>query len=367
MTARRSTAPIRTIRSPLRRLLGGLALAALALPCAGALDAAGDVQAEAGLEPSVVRPDGTVRFTLRVEGAGIRQPRLRPRFELENLEIAGVPDHRHGLHMGSGGGRWRYSWTWYLRPRSVGEARVTSIRLLVGEREIELPTRTIRVAPDGSPGRPAPPREDRADGRAGAERDGPGTPDDRPLDAPELFLRAEVEPETPYVGQRTVYTAYLYTRVPVRRIEPGGLPTFDGCWARAVDLSPRERDRVEIDGVRFDRIPLFRRELYPLRADVLDLGTTSAHFVIDRIRREPVLGGRIRVPQQLRRESNRIALLVRPLPAPGGPLADRFGGAVGALELDARLSRDRVAVGHGSTLTVSMRGQGHLEALRAPS
>lgn len=343
------------------RIAGALlGLAYLAL----AGSAAAETTVEVRLEPDVVRPDGTVQFTIEAEGDGIQQPRLRPRFELQNLDVVGGPDQTHGLRMGLGGGGWHYSWTWYLRPRSLGAAAVTSIRLLVGDREIELAPERIRVSPEGSTGRR--PRERGRPETLRERRLGEGRSDPKRLrEAPEIFVRAVTEPAAPYVGQRTVYTAYLYTRVPVRGMEPVELPRFDGCWAREVEVEGG-RETVVMEGTRYSRVPLYRRELYPLRAGVLELGAVSARFVIERMERNRRFFPPARVPDQVVRESNRIQLAVRALPEPEADLTAPFDGAVGRMELTARLEPSEVPVGRGATLTVTARGEGHMEALRPP-
>lgn len=356
------------IRSPTRRLLAPVALAiALAVPAAASAAAADRVQTEVRVDPPVVRPGGTVRLTLRVEGDGLRRPEMHPRFELENLGIAGGPSKSTGIRLGTGGGRWYCTWTWFVRPRNPGHAAVTSIRLEVDGRELQLPPRRIRVVPGGPPGSPPSPR-DRPDGRdPGTDEDRRGMPRARDAaDAPAVFLRAEVEPSQPYVGQRTVYTASLYTRVNVDRIESAGVPTFEGCWSRPVDLSRRSGERVRMHGVTYTRRALYERELYPLRAGTLEVGTLGADLVIERIERERLFLTPVRVSERVYRESNPVELTVRPLPEPSEELGAPFTGAVGTLEVDARLERADVAVGRATTLTVSVSGAGHLEGLRPP-
>lgn len=363
------------IRTPPHELLVPIALAmVLAAPAAPAAAAADRVQAEIRVDPRVVRPGGTVRLTFRVEGDGLRWPEMRPRFELENLRIAGGPQKSSGVRLGTGGGRWYCTWSWFLRPRNPGSAAVTSIRLEVDGRELQLPPRRIRVVPGGPPGIPPTPRTgpngrdpDARDPGARGDRDGDRRPGTRyAADAPEIFLRAEVEPSRPYVGQRTVYTASLFTRVNVDRIEAAGVPTFEGCWSRPVDLSRRGGERVRVDGVPYTRKALYERELYPLRAGTFEVGTLGADLVIERIERERLFRAPVRVSERVHRESNPVELTVRPLPEPSEDLGARFTGAVGPFEVDARLEASEVPVGHAATLTVSVSGAGHLEGLRPP-
>ena len=339
---------------------------------AAALGADADgIRAEARLGPRVVRPDGTVRFEIEIEGSGLRQPRLRPRFELQNLEMLGGPDQEHGVQVGTGGASWRYAWTWYLRPRGVGEAAVTSIRVMVDAEVLELSPRRIQVAPGGSPGaaNPLAPPGTRQGARPGPrpEEGAERGPDEGPNAPRPVFLHTEIDPPRPFVGQRTLYTTYLYTRVRVRAYDPTAMPSFDGCWAQSVDLSGAREEAVDVGGTPYRRVPIYQRVLYPLRPGRLDLGTMRLRMLIERIERSRLFFGPVRVPDQVVEESNPIALAVRPLPEPAADLASRFDGAVGPLQVTTALDRTEVAVGHGATLTVVIRGEGHLGALRPPA
>ncbi len=378
-----------TVAVALLALLGGFGAPRPAGAQSGAPDG---VQVEARLGPRVVSPDGTVTFEIEVVGEGLQQPRLRPLFNLQNLEMVGGPNRSHSLQMGTGGITWRFSWSWYLRPRAVGEAAVTSIRVQVGDAEVELSSRRIQVAPGGSAGvgggpggpfggRGGPPGRGRGRPRAGGpggfgNQGWPGSPDGRGADrdgdddeddTPPVLLHAEVDPPTPYVGQRTLYTIYLYTRVRVRGYEATAVPSFDGCWARSVDLSKAAGEQVDLDGTPYLRVPIFRRALYPLRAGTVDLGSLRLRMLIERLERSDLFFGPVQVPDQVVEESNRVKLPVRALPPPTAAAAGSFHGTVGPLEVSAVLDRTEVAVGHGATLTVEVRGEGHLGAMRPPA
>jgi len=362
---RRFTAPP-TLSAALKVLvLAALAWLGGAAPAEAQGSDGNGFRAEARLGPRVVRPDGTVRLEIEIEGPGIQPPRLRPRFELENLALLGGPDQEHGLQMGTGGASWRYSWTWYLRPGTAGQASVTSIRVLVGDRVLELAPQHIRVAPGGYPGAGSP--FGRQGGSPGAGENPFASDHSETNEEPRpVFLRAEVDPPHPYVGQRTLYTTYLYFRVRVRAIEQTDMPTFDDCWAESAESSPRDQQRVEVDGVPYTRVPIVRRTLYPLHAGTLELGAMRLRLLIERIERRRMFFGPVWVPDKVVATSNRIELPVRPLPEPATDLASRFHGAVGPLAVTTGLDRTEVAVGQGATLTVVIRGEGHLSALRPP-
>lgn len=349
-------------------LMGGAALVLLA---AAPPVAAAPFRVESSLEPRVAGLGEGVRFTIEVQGPGYEQPRLRPRFELRNLKIVAGPDSKHGISLGGPGREsgWYYSWTWWLKPTAVGSAGVDEVYLLVGEREVELPRRSIEVLPESLPGRGEEGESTAQNAfeellRRTRERFLGVDPRDEG-GGPDLFLRAVATPARPYVGQRVLYTVYLYTRVNVRAAESESLPSFQGLWARRVDHELPGAEPAEWDGALYTRRPLLRKELFPLAPRSYRIEPVRARFVVDRIARDRLFSTAVRIPVERTAESNPIELDVQPLPPPTGAGAS-FSGVVGRLALDVELAPEEVAVGQGATLTVTATGDGHLEALPAP-
>ena len=371
-------------RLPLRFPAALLGLGSLLL--APAVVRASDVQVQSHLEPAVIGLDGYALFTVEASGSGWSTPRLTPTFELRNLEIVGGPDQRHDVTFGSGGSGWHYSWTWQLRPRSVGPAAVESIRLQVGGERLDLAPRRLEVRRHAPPGSAPRSRSRLNQGRSPLEEllrrglagGAPGNPFEREPEPepepsrgssvePKIFLRAVADPLDPYVGQRVLYTVYLYTQMNVRGGGPESLPRFQGLWARTVDLGNPRREEVTWEGESYVRLPLLQRELYSLAAGPRDLEPVVAHFLVERVERDRFFFAPLRVPTQVERRSNPVHLRVRPLPPAPGPIAERFGGAVGKLRVEAKVAPHEVAAGQGATVTLTVSGEGHLESLPTPS
>ncbi|MFP3940205.1 MAG: hypothetical protein ACLF0P_07855 [Thermoanaerobaculia bacterium] len=350
--------------------LAAALLATLATP----LPAAAELRVESRLEPDVIGLDGHARFTIEIEGPGYQQPRLQPRFELDNLEVVGRPDQSHDVNLGVGGESWRYSWTWTLRPMETGPAGVEDVRILVGNRELDLAPQRVDVVqtqpPDAAPPSPDDPVRRLRESLERRGRRSPDEGDGAAGDTPELFLRAEAVPERPYVRQRVLYTVYLYTRVSVRAMEARSLPGFHGVWARSLEQSGEpKKESVTWQGEPYTRVALLRKELYPLAARTLVLDPVRARFLVERIERARFSFAPVRVPVEMERESNPVTLEVRPLPAEGAPAGGpgSFTGPVGPVELQARLEPADLPVDRGATLTVVASGEGYLEALSPPA
>jgi hypothetical protein len=361
------------------RALGAAAAAAALLAGLGAAAPArgADFRVDSRLEPEVVALGEPAYFTIEVEGPGFQQPRLRPRFELENLEVVGGPDVSHGISFGTGASGWRYSWTWRLRPLAEGSAAVVGVHLLVGTQEVALAPRRLKVVERLPPGAPGAGRRSRLEellargfghGRRGRPGEGPPGGETEPAEPP-VFLRAEADPARPYVGQRVVYTIYLYTQVRLGAMETERLPTFRGLWARDVDVGGAPVERLEWAGEPYLRKAILQKELFALAPDTHVVEPARIRILTERIERDGLFLAPVRVPVQVVRESNPVTLEVRPLPAPepgrSGPPAGP-GCAVGRISLEAALEPRELGVGEGAILTVSAAGEAHLEALEAP-
>jgi hypothetical protein len=180
---------------------------------------------------------------------------------------------------------------------------------------------------------------------------------------PEVFLRAEIEPRQPVVGQQVLYTLFLYTREDIAALSPSGVPTFRGFWVHEVQLPQQlPTEIVEIDGRRYGRVPLLRKALFPLRRGRYKVEEATVDLTVQRYDRRFFFGPPIARPEQLRLRTDVQWIDVQPLPpAPSG-----FGGAVGQLALTAEMQPRQIQLGEAATLTVRLSGAGNLQGIREP-
>jgi len=360
-----------------RRLspLGGgfalaLGLAALAPP---AVLAAPGLEVEARVVPQVIGVDETAQLTLEVRAEGWGEVRFRPSFELDNLEIAAGPSAVDGRRFINGERSRSLRLTWELRPLGPGPARVRALKVLVRGTILELAGAEIAV-------REAPP---------GAGAYSPDGRDPRQLlerfldpsawrrlfgrrpDAPRVFLRAEVTPERPYVGEQALYTVYLYTLDDVNAINPRKMPPFVGFWARDVPLPQNARvQMVEVEGEPYGRVPLVRKALFPVRPGLHEIEPTAMDLMVSEDQSRYYLRSE-RETREVEAQSQPLHLQVRPLPPVPAGLRERFAGQpaplVGRdLALRAELEPAAVRLGEASTLTLSLAGEGHLQGVAQP-
>ncbi|MCZ6727955.1 MAG: BatD family protein [Acidobacteria bacterium] len=337
-------------------------LVAMILPLfAWAARGEGELEVTARLQPELIGVDELAHLSIEVQGSGFGGRNFDPTFELDNLEVVNGPSTSQSFRFVNGAASRGLTLSWVLRPKTVGPARVHSIQVQVGNDVYQLPEATIEVQQDlvgrlqPSQGRRVDSFEDffpRIDGRPR-----------RPVSRPKVFLRAEVQPRNPFVGQQALYTLYLFTQADVTSISPEKLPNFNGLWVRELP-QPKESttEMVDIDGERYRRVALLRRAVFPLRAGPIELESAKVQLGI----RVPdrTFGSMFAQSRQIRRDSNAVSLDARELPAQA---PEGFRGAVGKLRVAAELMPTQVTMGDAATFSITLSGSGNLQGLPAPT
>lgn len=346
---------------------GLVAVAALAAGLLAAAAAANEerVRTEIYLDPSVIGVGDTAELEIKISVEGDSVPNIPdPVFELDNLRTVEPPSQSTGLTTIAGRRLASRTLTWKLAPRKLGRARVHSVSVTIEGRRIVLPDRQLDVVRD-----PPPRRRRRAEDPFDpifSEEDGgdsTGRPWRRPrlrsdLSPPKILLKAEVSPSSPYVGQQVLYTLNLYTQVDIDSVNPEEFPDFKGFWAQVIPQPDQEPEWERFDGESFGRVVLIQRALFPRRA-----GTFEIEPVAARMRAEiPDPGSFLPKSREIVRRSNAVRVRVRELP----PAPEGFQGAVGSIELEARLAPRELEVGEAATLELELRGRAHLQGVQAP-
>jgi hypothetical protein len=340
------------VRSPAPTFL---LLLLLALPVHAA------TEVKATLEPETIGIDETATLTIEVHGDGFSNLSFHPDFEMDNLEILGNASRYDDMSFGNGRLSRTYRLSWQVRPLALGKARVRAIVVHLDDREVRLPAAEIKVQQEPT-------------GQVQRLPHGAGDDDDpfqqffgrmpwrREPQQPDVFLRAEVQPARPVVGQQVLYTIYLYTRENIAAITPSGIPTFRGFWVRDIPLPQQlPTDMVDIDGRRYGRVPLLKKALFPLRPGPFRLEPATIDLMVQRYDRS-FFGPPIARPEPLRLQTAAQAVDVQPLP----PAPPGFGGAVGQLAVVTQLEPREVHLGDAATLTVRVSGVGNLQGIREP-
>ncbi|HEX3552040.1 MAG TPA: BatD family protein [Thermoanaerobaculia bacterium] len=343
------------------------ALAAVLLLLCVALPArAGEVEVKATLEPGVIGIDETATFTIEVRGEGVSSLHFRPSLQLENLESAGDPSQYEDMRWANGHLTRTFRLSWQLRPQGLGKAGIHNVSVLIKDRQLQLPDQEIRVQRE--PAQQAQPSR-----RRGLDdEDDPfkqffgrlGIPRWRSApEQPAVFLRAEIQPQQPVVGQQVLYSIYLFTREDIAAISPSGVPAFKGFWVHDIPIPQQPpMEMVDVDGRRYGRVPLIQKALFPLRPGHYAVEPATVDLTVEHYDRSFFFGPAISRPETVRLRAEGQSLDVQPLP----PAPPGFAGAVGQLALTARLEPQQLRLGEAATLTVQLAGAGNLQSLPEP-
>ncbi|HWN44334.1 MAG TPA: BatD family protein [Thermoanaerobaculia bacterium] len=327
---------------------------------------AGEIRVRATLEPERIGIDETATLSIEVQGGGLRGVHFKPGFELDNLEVVGGPYQHEEILLGIGRVARSVKLSWKLRAISTGRARIQGLRIRVGGEVVSLGTREVLVQ-DEPTGLSASGEDDRD------ERD-----EDDPLDRffrrwepawrdrtwrrPNVFLRAEVRPLKPVVGQQVLYTVYLYTLSDVSAASPTAVPDFQGFWVLDIPQPTKlPTDMVEVEGKRYGRVVLLQKALFPLRPGRHHLQPTEMDLLVRTVERG-FFGPPISRPEQLHLRTAAMPIDVQPLP----PSPPGFTGAVGQMSLTATVEPRELRLGEAATVTVTLSGEGNLQGLPEP-
>jgi hypothetical protein len=327
-----------------------------------------EVSVRATLEPERIGIDETATLSIEVQGGGFGGLRFRPDFELDNFEVVGGPYQYEDVRLGNGRLSRSFRLSWRLRALSTGRARVRDLRIRLQGDLIPLGTREIRVQEEPS-GLSAPvqggsePEDDPFDrlfGRWTPPWERP--PWEQRPSRPDAFLRADVRPIRPVVGQQVLYTVYLYTLVDVSAVSPSALPGFQGFWVRDIPQPQKlPTDMVEVEGKRYGRVVLIQKALFPLRAGPHPIQPTEMDLLVRTIDRS-LFGPALSRTQQVHLRAPAMAVDVQELPeAPAG-----FTGAVGRMSLAAKVEPAEVRLGEAATVTLTLTGEGNLHGVPEP-
>ena len=331
-------------------------------------------KAEIQLEPSPqIGLDELAILRIKIEGNHQGSQPI-PEFELQNLEVVAGPSQSTSLTIFNGVPSSSLTLSWRLRPQALGTASVYSASVRVGDQVMVLDKQSLEVVENA----PARARTGRLDPFSDPfDRSGTRSPFEDLIDrrqrqrrqrqrrqpkAPEVFLQAVATPENPYVGQQVVYTLYLFTQVDVRSVNPSSLPSFKGFWSREIPQPDQSLPEMVVqDGERFGKVVLLERALFPRRAGDLEIEPVVARLAA-MVPDSSIFGSLMPRAREISRSSNAVTLNVRELPASPG----NFHGAVGRLSLTTELSPNELEVGDAATLTVTLKGRGHLQGIPVP-
>lgn len=250
--------------------------------------------------------------------------------DFKGLHVTSGPTELRSAGFVNGKSYSRQAWTYELEAGPPGTYTIGSALVQTANQTLRTQPLVVRV------GKAKPAR---------AKKPTPGS-DDR------LFLSAELDRETAWVGQQVLYQVKLYTQVGISEYDILELPQPEGIFTRERRRFDTRVQYQTIRGKKYAVRILYEMALFPQQAGTLPIG--PAHI---RLGVEPS-GGGLRallgsVPMLM--QTQPVALVVNALPEPAPA---NFSGGVGTYSWSVAADKTTLTTDDALTLTVTIEGNG---------
>jgi hypothetical protein len=330
-----------TSHQPAWRHLVTILLAALMILAVGVGTAQAQSPIFAEVDRSTLSTGETLTLKVTVASSLLSTPRpsLPP---LQGLDLVGTSTASQ-ISVVNGEVNSQVVYNYQLMAREAGDLVIDPITVTIGGQSYSTSPIPVHVSQGtgASPGGASVPSSSPSDQKQATAPEGFARQD--------LFVEAEVDNPSPYVGQQVVFTFRFYNAINLCGQPSYEAPTFTGFWSEGE--SDQAEYRIQSAG-RIYEVTELRTILFP---------TAAGPVTIDPARLTTT-GGFFSRGQSL--ATKPVELKVQPLPS-GAP--DAFDGAVGQFALEATVDSTKVQVNEPLTWRVTLSGRGNVTAAPDPA
>lgn len=342
-------------QKPKQDLMKRCARAFLIWLCVGAFPAGAqtqDAQVTATVSTDTVGIQDQFQLTVTITGndsSRAQTPRL-PR--LQGFRVVAGPSLNTQYQWINGQASGSRSFIYVLLPEKEGQFTIDAIEVTVGNRIYK--TRPIAVRVISAARAPAPARTLPSD---------PFNPEGlatrRPPAGEEVFMAAELDRTSAYIGQQVTLAYHLYTQVGVSGLQLQENPPLNGFWVENLEVSTKPTaDRKVINGKEYLDYIVKKQALFPNAAGKLKI--PSSTFAVS-VKSTGDIFGFFAQADTIYRRTGEVILEVKPLPEENRPSG--FNNAVGSYALAGELSKSTAAAGDAVFLRLKLTGRGNLKAI----
>ena len=317
-----------------------------------------DTQVTASVGSDSVGVQDQVQLSITVSGkdSGDAEP---PRItSLQGFRIVSGPNVSTQFQWINGRTNSSKSFIYVLIPEKEGQFTIDPVEVRVGGKGYRTQPLQVRVtsAPRSSP----PPQQRSVNpldpfGGLEEEEDLRGSK----VAAEDVFVRAELDRSSAYIGQQVTLVYRVYTRVGITGFQLQESPPLSGFWVEdiEIDKAPKGTHQV-VNGREYLVFTVKKQALFATATGKLKV--PSSIFAISAETQGSFFGvfGRT---ETVYRRTPETSLDVNPLPAAGRP-AD-FNNAVGSFSLSSGVDKKQVATGEAVALRIKIEGQGNLKMI----
>jgi oxygen tolerance protein BatD len=343
----------------------------------------------ATIDPGTIGKDETAQLQFTVEN-GSQVESIDPP-ELKDFTIVGGPNQQSSMEIVNGVTTQSVGVSYFIQPKAVGTFTIPAAAAKVDGKILHSNSVTITVTakPTGntpqnnitninmSPFAGFPGMDDMAQ---------QNIPNDNILKKGEnvqdkinknIFIKAEANKTSCYVGEPVVVTYKSYSRLPFD-ITYGKSPAFNGF--SMIDMTRQNNvdaaQKIEkLGGKDYAVNDLMKVQLYPLQAGKLNVGTfettDNVHFIKEEYAQsaandifQNAMPADAMVNQQVTIKNNPVFITVKPLPDKDKPAS--FKGAVGNFTISSSIDKDSFSTDDAGKLSVTINGSGNMLLINSP-
>ena len=274
-----------------------------------------------------------------------------PKIEMDeinnNFEFVGGPYEQTSIEFINGKMKDTKTLTWTLSPRKTGNLTIPEIQGLIdGKRFVSKPIKISVV---------------------NNLKKGSGN---------SVFILAEVDKESAYLGEQITLTYKLYKDVntKISGIDQFQMPDFNGFWVEEIFTPQRlqyQNKNVLFQGRKYQVANLGQRALFPIASDQHIIPPVSIKTQIEKKNRntkrdpffDPFFNSFFTETQTKIIKSKKRTITIKPFPE---PKPTDFNGAVGDFKINVAIDQKEVEVNDGIIFTIILEGTGNLGLFTLP-
>lgn len=242
----------------------------------------------------------------------------------------------------------RAVFTYRLQPIRIGNLAIDPFTIVIDGSQYQTQPIAIEVIQGVAPTPSAAPPADQMSSEASQpDATPPSAPED--LTGQDLYVEADVDNDSPYLGQQIIYRFRLYQAINLLNQPRLDWPAFSGFWTES--LAPNQVYEWTLGEHRY-RVTEVRQALFPTVAGQITIEAATLTIPGGLLSSDIVL------------ETDPVTLDIQPLPI-GAP--DTFQGVVGQYEMDASIEPREARANEPVTLFLRVWGTGNLSTLPDPS
>lgn len=296
-----------------------------------------------------------ITFTINASGSQFKAP------SFDDFQFLGGPSQSTSMQIINGNMSQSLSYTYYLAGKKPGNFVISSASISVSGKKYESNSIKIEVTKEQA-GQNQTQSNNRNPNRS-QQNTQQGFSEKELAD--NVFIKATTNKSSVYQGEQVYVTYKLYRRIDVLQYQIDNLPKYNGFWKE--DLKTDNQTYTEsVDGIQYSVTDVKRTLLIPQRTGKLEIDPLDISVLIRlKSRRsnnffDDVFGFGSYQNYNLPLKCKPVSVNVKSLPgnAPGN-----YSGIVGKLNLEAKLSKNKVDANQSVSLKVNVNGKGNLKIL----